>query len=398
MQDFPRIPLAVLSTPIQKLENISRLLNTNVYIKRDDLTGIGLGGNKIRKLEFLLADAKRKGAEVVFTTGGAQSNHAMLTAACAKKLGMEPILILKKRGVTERKATSCWNISWIRMCASWIPTAMMISMRRWIVSARPAARSIIRSPAAAPTPAWSWSAFSTAEKARHLIMREISYKSPLYIQLREVIRSKIEEEEYLPGTAIPSENQLMETYGLNRVSVRSALAALEFEGLLKSVKGKGVFVAGPKAKRNMDTLGGFHNTMRQSGGNTATRILSKTLRQAGPYYARLLEISPESTIWFIRRVENTAGEPVALEELYIPYSVVPGLEEVDIKLFSIYDIYQWNGIVLGEGHQTLRITRLPPMLAKYMDVPPEQAVMEFSRSYVRNDKAEFVVHFRHTNP
>jgi len=109
LQDFPRIPLAVLSTPIQKLENISRLLNTNVYIKRDDLTGIGLGGNKIRKLEFLLADAKRKGAEVVFTTGGAQSNHAMLTAACAKKLGMEPILILKKRGVTERKATSCWS-------------------------------------------------------------------------------------------------------------------------------------------------------------------------------------------------------------------------------------------------------------------------------------------------
>ena len=103
MQDFPRIPLAVLSTPIQKLENISRLLNTNVYIKRDDLTGIGLGGNKVRKLEFLLADAKRQGAEVVFTTGGAQSNHAMLTAACAKKLGMEPILILKKRGVTERK-------------------------------------------------------------------------------------------------------------------------------------------------------------------------------------------------------------------------------------------------------------------------------------------------------
>ena len=103
MQDFPRIPLAVLSTPIQKLENISRLLNTNVYIKRDDLTGIGPGGNKVRKLEFLLADAKRKGAEVVFTTGGVQSNHAMLTAACAKKLGMEPILILKKRGVTERK-------------------------------------------------------------------------------------------------------------------------------------------------------------------------------------------------------------------------------------------------------------------------------------------------------
>ena len=100
LNDFPRIPLAVLPTPIQKLENISRILGTNVYIKRDDLTGIGLGGNKVRKLEFLLADAKRQGAEIIFTTGGAQSNHAMLTAACAKKLGMTPILILKKRGVT----------------------------------------------------------------------------------------------------------------------------------------------------------------------------------------------------------------------------------------------------------------------------------------------------------
>ena len=103
LNDFDRISLAILPTPMHKLENISRILGTNVWIKRDDLTGIGLGGNKVRKLEFLLADAKKKGAEIVFTTGGAQSNHAMLTAACAKRLGMTPILILKKRGVTERK-------------------------------------------------------------------------------------------------------------------------------------------------------------------------------------------------------------------------------------------------------------------------------------------------------
>lgn len=101
--DFDRISLGILPTPMHRLENVSRILGTNVWIKRDDLIGVGLGGNKVRKLEFLLADAKKKGAEIVFTTGGAQSNHAMLTAACAKKLGMTPILILKKRGVCERK-------------------------------------------------------------------------------------------------------------------------------------------------------------------------------------------------------------------------------------------------------------------------------------------------------
>ena len=101
LDSFSRVSLGVFPTPIQKLENISKLLHTNVYIKRDDLTGLGLGGNKTRKLEYLLADAKNQRAEVVFTTGGAQSNHAMLTAAAAGKLGMKAILILKKRGVTE---------------------------------------------------------------------------------------------------------------------------------------------------------------------------------------------------------------------------------------------------------------------------------------------------------
>ena len=102
LDSFPKVSLGVFPTPVQRLDRISAKLDTNVYIKRDDLTGLGLGGNKVRKLEYLLADAKEKGAKVVFTTGGAQSNHAMLTAAAAGRLGMKPILILKNRGVTER--------------------------------------------------------------------------------------------------------------------------------------------------------------------------------------------------------------------------------------------------------------------------------------------------------
>ena len=101
LNQFPRVSLGVFPTPIQRLNNISQLLHTNIYVKRDDLTGLGLGGNKTRKLEFLLADAKNRGAEIVFTTGGAQSNHAMLSAAAANRLGMKAVLILKQRGVTE---------------------------------------------------------------------------------------------------------------------------------------------------------------------------------------------------------------------------------------------------------------------------------------------------------
>jgi len=98
--EFPNIPLAMLPTPLYKLEAVSRRFGKNIYIKRDDMIGVALGGNKVRKLEFLLADAKEKGADVVLTAGGPQSNHAMLTAACAARVGMRAILVMKKRGVT----------------------------------------------------------------------------------------------------------------------------------------------------------------------------------------------------------------------------------------------------------------------------------------------------------
>lgn len=101
--NLPQLRLGVYPTPFYRLENISRIYSKDIWIKRDDLCGVALGGNKVRKLEYLLAEAQKQGCDTVFTTGGAQSNHAMLTAACAARLGLRCVLILKKRGVTDRK-------------------------------------------------------------------------------------------------------------------------------------------------------------------------------------------------------------------------------------------------------------------------------------------------------
>lgn len=109
MKEFAKEKLGLFPTPMHYLPNISKKLGTNVWIKRDDLCGVALGGNKVRKLEFLLADAKAKGYDLVMTTGQAQSNHAMLTAACAKRLGLDCILVLKERGITARKGNQILN-------------------------------------------------------------------------------------------------------------------------------------------------------------------------------------------------------------------------------------------------------------------------------------------------
>lgn len=109
MREFAKVSLGLFPTPLYRLPGVSARLGTNVWIKRDDLCGVALGGNKVRKLEYLLADARAKGFELVMTTGQAQSNHAMLTAACARKLGMKPVLVLKKRGVCARRGNQVLN-------------------------------------------------------------------------------------------------------------------------------------------------------------------------------------------------------------------------------------------------------------------------------------------------
>ena len=95
---FPRLRFAHLPTPLEPMENLSRLLDgPNIWVKRDDCTGLAGGGNKTRKLEFLMADAEQQGADTIITQGAVQSNHARQTAAIAAKLGYECYLLLENR-------------------------------------------------------------------------------------------------------------------------------------------------------------------------------------------------------------------------------------------------------------------------------------------------------------
>jgi L-cysteate sulfo-lyase len=92
----PRFPLASLPTPVEFLPRLTKALEgPRIYIKRDDLTGLAGGGNKTRKLEFLVADAMARNADTLITLGGAQSNHCRQTAAAAAKAGLRCILVLR---------------------------------------------------------------------------------------------------------------------------------------------------------------------------------------------------------------------------------------------------------------------------------------------------------------
>ena len=89
-EDYPVIPLGMYPTPVQKMTKLGNHLgHPNLWIKRDDCTGLAMGGNKARQLEYYIGQALEQGADTVLTTGAVQSNHARMTVAAARKMGLE---------------------------------------------------------------------------------------------------------------------------------------------------------------------------------------------------------------------------------------------------------------------------------------------------------------------
>ena len=239
-------------------------------------------------------------------------------------------------------------------------------------------------------------------------MAQVTYESPVYHQLREVIRDKIEEGEYPLCSAIPLESEMAEYYGISRQTVHNAYNALIREGVLCRVPGKGVFVLGKKVERDLDDLSGFNQTMREKHVIPSVKVVSQNLRDAGEYYGEMFGIAPEDEIYYIKRVCYANGEPVSLEEIYVPQYVIPKMGGIDLSVFSVYEIYGIYGVNLQRAEQELYLvhldqkdarvlgidTSLPVMNFESISYDETGRVVEFNRNYVRGDKCNFTVHFR----
>ena len=103
LRRFRKFPLATYPTPLEPASRLSKELGIELLFKRDDAVELALGGNKVRKLEYLIGDALSKGFDTVITTGATHSNHARLTAAAAVKAGMMAYLVLTPPGSRELK-------------------------------------------------------------------------------------------------------------------------------------------------------------------------------------------------------------------------------------------------------------------------------------------------------
>jgi D-cysteine desulfhydrase family pyridoxal phosphate-dependent enzyme len=102
LEAYRRLEFVHAPTPLEPLERLSRHYGRSLFVKRDDCTGLASGGNKARKLEYVLADALANDADTIITTGALQSNHARQTAAACARLGVRSILVLKETAIVRR--------------------------------------------------------------------------------------------------------------------------------------------------------------------------------------------------------------------------------------------------------------------------------------------------------
>ncbi len=233
--------------------------------------------------------------------------------------------------------------------------------------------------------------------------KKINYKSPIYIQLREVIRNRIEEGEYSPGTAIPSENSLAQIYGINRLTVRNAIDKLVKEGLLKRVHGKGVYVLGKKLESSINDIDGFNGCRKRS--LLKSKILSSAFRSAGSKFSYLFGIPKGSKIYAVEALLSEDYIPVAYEKFFIPKKVIQNCDDIDFSIFSTKEIFDFYDIKINTVRQNLEIIIPSSKMTRVLQLKNNQAIMlkesfyynnqgqiiYFEQSYIRSDMCQLTV-------
>jgi GntR family transcriptional regulator len=156
---------------------------------------------------------------------------------------------------------------------------------------------------------------------------------PTYIQVKENIQSKIQSGELVPGDALPSERTLAEQFGLSRMTVRAALSELVSAGALYREQGRGTFVSARKMKQS--NIASFSETVRAMGFEPSTKIIEFSVTLPPEDIAGKLMV--EGKVYRAMRLRLADDIPVAIEEVFLPLNIAPGLKLVDLKA-SLYKL------------------------------------------------------------
>ncbi|MDR7439852.1 MAG: GntR family transcriptional regulator [Armatimonadota bacterium] len=213
---------------------------------------------------------------------------------------------------------------------------------------------------------------------------DLSSVIPLYYQIREDLRRRIEAGEWKPGEAIPSEAELQEIYGVSRATVRQALSELVMEGLLIRRQGRGTFVAPPKIVEPLPRLVSFTEEMRAVGLEPSTRSVKVELITDPPKRVRETLRTDEDRFLRIERVRCANGQPIVLLVSYIPASL--GIDPQEDFSGSLYALLETKyRIQLGEALQIIEAGVADEHTAAQLEIEEGEPILIIRRGTFAKD-------------
>jgi len=216
---------------------------------------------------------------------------------------------------------------------------------------------------------------------------------PLYHQLYEILHEKILLRKWKPGDRLPTESELVRTYGVSRITVRKVLDMLVTEGLIYRQAGRGTFVAHATLEQGLSHIISFTEDMQRRGFSVSTKVLFSGLVCATDYIAERLDVPVGEELARLERLRLADGEPTCIENSHFVHKYCRGILDHDYSVHSLREVkIKTFGIRWIRARQTIQAIAAPPQMAERLGIKKNVPLLFFERVSFSQDNipAEFL--------
>jgi len=210
---------------------------------------------------------------------------------------------------------------------------------------------------------------------------------PMYRQIADALREKINAGELKPGDALPTESTLQEAFGVSRVTVRQALKLLTEEQIIESIQGSGSYVKEERVNYDIYQLTGFYEKLADRNVNTHSDVRIFEVLKADVKLAEKLAIAPEDKVWHVKRVRFIKQKPVNLEETWMPLILFPDLTWEVMENSKYHYIEQVKKMVIDRSEQELVPVMPTEEAIAALALDPAKPILEkVSRGFLKDGR------------
>ncbi|AZL62687.1 MULTISPECIES: GntR family transcriptional regulator [Enterobacter] len=210
---------------------------------------------------------------------------------------------------------------------------------------------------------------------------------PMYRQIAEALREKINEGELKPGDALPTESSLQEAFNVSRVTVRQALKLLTEEQIVESIQGSGTYVKEERVNYDIYQLTGFYEKLADRNVDTHSEVSIFEVLKADAKLAEKLNLSHDDKVWHVKRVRFIKQKPVNLEETWMPLAMFPDLTWEVMENSKYHYVEQIKKLVIDRSEQELVPIMPSEEAIAALSLDPAKPILEkVSRGFLKDGR------------